>query len=121
MPWKGVTVSEERERFLEDYQLNYYSVSELAEASASRGRQPTSRSPGSRSWALAATMNSPCGSRIRHPSVSVAARPVESRGEQARRAMVRAGHAPWTKTWDQQDTSTDEKNRGSSGFGSLFR
>ena len=31
MPWKGVTVSEERERFLEDHQLNYYSVSELAE------------------------------------------------------------------------------------------
>ncbi|MCX6026196.1 MAG: HAD-IB family hydrolase [Chloroflexi bacterium] len=31
MPWKGVTVSEQRERFLEDYQLNYYSVSELAE------------------------------------------------------------------------------------------
>ena len=31
MPWKGVTVSEQRERFLEDYLLNYYSVSELAE------------------------------------------------------------------------------------------
>jgi putative transposase len=31
MPWKGVTVSEERQRFLEDYRLNYYSVSELAE------------------------------------------------------------------------------------------
>jgi len=31
MPWKGVTVSEQRERFLEDYRLNYYSVSELAE------------------------------------------------------------------------------------------
>jgi transposase-like protein len=31
MPWKGVTVSEQRQRFLEDYQLNYYSVSELAE------------------------------------------------------------------------------------------
>jgi putative transposase len=31
MPWKGVTVSEQRVRFLEDYRLNYYSVSELAE------------------------------------------------------------------------------------------
>jgi putative transposase len=31
MPWKGVTVSEERERFLEDYRLRYYTVSELAE------------------------------------------------------------------------------------------
>jgi len=31
MPWKGVTVSEQRERFLEDYRLNYYSVGELAE------------------------------------------------------------------------------------------
>jgi len=30
MPWKGVTVSEQRQRFLEDYQLSYYSVSELA-------------------------------------------------------------------------------------------
>lgn len=31
MPWKGVTVSEQRQRFLEDHQLNYYSISELAE------------------------------------------------------------------------------------------
>ena len=31
MPWRGVTVSEQRERFLEDYRLNYYTVSELAE------------------------------------------------------------------------------------------
>jgi len=31
MPWKGVTVSEQRQRFLEDYQLNYYFISELAE------------------------------------------------------------------------------------------
>jgi len=31
MPWKGVTVSEQRQRFLEDYQLNYYSVTDLAE------------------------------------------------------------------------------------------
>jgi putative transposase len=31
MPWKGVTVTEQRQRFLEDFQLNYYSVSELAE------------------------------------------------------------------------------------------
>jgi putative transposase len=31
MPWKGVTVSEQRLRFLEDYRLNYYSISELAE------------------------------------------------------------------------------------------
>jgi putative transposase len=31
MPWRGVTVSEQRERFLEDYRLNYYSLSELAE------------------------------------------------------------------------------------------
>ncbi len=31
MPWRGVTVSEQRERFLEDYRLNYYSLSELAQ------------------------------------------------------------------------------------------
>ena len=31
MPWKGVTVSEQRQRFLEDFQLNFYSVSDLAE------------------------------------------------------------------------------------------
>ena len=31
MPWKGVTVSEQRQRFLEDYQLNYYSITEIAE------------------------------------------------------------------------------------------
>ena len=31
MPWRGVTVSEQRQRFLEDYQLNYYSVTALAE------------------------------------------------------------------------------------------
>ncbi len=31
MPWKGVTVSEQRQRFLEDYELSYYSIAELAE------------------------------------------------------------------------------------------
>ena len=31
MPWKGVTVTEQRQRVLEDYQLNYYSTTELAE------------------------------------------------------------------------------------------
>jgi transposase InsO family protein len=31
MPWKGVTVSEERQRFLEDYRLGWYTVTELAE------------------------------------------------------------------------------------------
>ena len=31
MPWRGVTVSEQRQRFLEDYRLNYYSITELAE------------------------------------------------------------------------------------------
>ena len=31
MPWKGVTVSEERQRFLEDYRLNYYTVTDLAD------------------------------------------------------------------------------------------
>ena len=31
MPWKGVTVSEQRENFLRDYQLRYYSLTELAE------------------------------------------------------------------------------------------
>jgi predicted DNA-binding protein YlxM (UPF0122 family) len=30
-PWKGVTVSEQRVRFLEDYRLNSYPVSELVE------------------------------------------------------------------------------------------
>ena len=31
MPWEGVTVSEQKQRFIEDYLLNYYSVTELAE------------------------------------------------------------------------------------------
>ena len=31
MPWEGVTVSEARERLLEDWELNYYSKTELAE------------------------------------------------------------------------------------------
>ena len=31
MPWKDVTVSEQRQRFLEDYLLNYHSVTDLAE------------------------------------------------------------------------------------------
>jgi len=31
MPWKGVTVSEQRQRFLEDYQSKYYSIADLAE------------------------------------------------------------------------------------------
>ena len=31
MPWKGVTVNEERQRFLEDFRLGYYSVSDLAD------------------------------------------------------------------------------------------
>jgi putative transposase len=31
MPWKGVTVSEQRENFLRDYHLRYYSLSDLAE------------------------------------------------------------------------------------------
>ncbi len=31
MPWKGVTVSEQRANFLRDYALKYYNVSELAE------------------------------------------------------------------------------------------
>jgi putative transposase len=31
MPWKGVTVTEQRQRFLEDYDLKYYSIVELAE------------------------------------------------------------------------------------------
>ena len=31
MPWRGVTVSERRQRFLEDHRLDYYSITELAE------------------------------------------------------------------------------------------
>jgi transposase len=31
MPWKGVTVKEQRENFIRDFRLNYYSVTELAE------------------------------------------------------------------------------------------
>ncbi|MGA9533159.1 MAG: IS481 family transposase [Anaerolineales bacterium] len=31
MPWEGVTVSEQKQRFIEDYLLSYYSVTELAE------------------------------------------------------------------------------------------
>ena len=31
MPWEGVTVSEQKQRSIEDCQLDYYSVTELAE------------------------------------------------------------------------------------------
>jgi transposase len=31
MPWRGVTVSEQRERSIEDYRLGFYSLSKLAE------------------------------------------------------------------------------------------
>jgi len=31
MTWKGVTVSEQRQRFIEDSLLNYYSITELSE------------------------------------------------------------------------------------------
>jgi hypothetical protein len=31
MPWKGVTVSEQRENFLRDYHLRYYTISSLVE------------------------------------------------------------------------------------------
>ncbi|NIS81026.1 MAG: helix-turn-helix domain-containing protein [Anaerolineales bacterium] len=30
MPWEGVTVSEQKQRFIEDYLLNYYTITELA-------------------------------------------------------------------------------------------
>jgi putative transposase len=32
MAWKGVTVSEQRENFLRDYGLKYFSLTELAES-----------------------------------------------------------------------------------------
>ena len=31
MPWKGVTVSEQKQRFIEDFLLNYYSITDLAQ------------------------------------------------------------------------------------------
>ncbi len=31
MPWKGVAVSEQRQRFIEYYLLNFFSISQLAE------------------------------------------------------------------------------------------
>jgi len=31
MPWEGVTVSEQKQRFIEDYLLNYYCITELAQ------------------------------------------------------------------------------------------
>jgi len=31
MPWRGVTVREQKQRLIEDYLLDYYSVTELAE------------------------------------------------------------------------------------------
>ena len=34
MLWKGVTVSEQRQRFIEDSIQNYYSISDLADLSA---------------------------------------------------------------------------------------
>ncbi len=32
MTWKGVTVSEQREKFVDDYYRRYYSLTELAES-----------------------------------------------------------------------------------------
>ncbi len=40
MPWRGVTVSEQRLRFPEDYQLNYYSVTDLAERFSNPRKTP---------------------------------------------------------------------------------
>jgi putative transposase len=31
MPWEGVTVSETRQGFIEDWKLNYYTITDLAE------------------------------------------------------------------------------------------
>src|SRR4030065_690668 len=31
MPWKGVTMNEQRQRFLEDYKLNVYTTTDLAD------------------------------------------------------------------------------------------
>jgi putative transposase len=31
MPWKGVTVSEQKQRFIEDFLLNYYSITDLSQ------------------------------------------------------------------------------------------
>jgi len=85
MPWKGVTVSEQRQRFLEDFQLNYYSVSDLAERfGISRktahkwidryeehgqdGYQELSRSPHSCPWQTdAAVVEELVGLRNAHP------------------------------------------------------
>ncbi len=50
MPWKGVTVSEQRGDFLRDYHLRYYSLTELAERYSVRGRRPTSGSVATNSW-----------------------------------------------------------------------
>ncbi len=40
MPWKGVIVSEQRQRFLEDYQLYYYTITELGEQVKDRSPTP---------------------------------------------------------------------------------
>src|SRR4030065_444502 len=39
MPWKGVTVSEQRQRFLEDYKLNYYPIAKLGALMPQRDRK----------------------------------------------------------------------------------
>jgi hypothetical protein len=41
MPWKGVTVTEQRQRFLEDYHLKSYSITELAERYLGSQRVPS--------------------------------------------------------------------------------
>ena len=61
MPWKGVTVSEQRQRFLEDYQLSYYTITELAERFSISPRQPTSGSIASSSMARPGFRSSPAG------------------------------------------------------------
>jgi hypothetical protein len=44
MPWRGATVDEQRQRFLEDYKLNFYSVTELGPGD-SPGSAPQAPSP----------------------------------------------------------------------------
>ena len=62
MPWKGVTVSEQRERFLEDYRAELLLASaNWPSDSRSRERQPTSGSTGFRNTVTTATMSNPVG------------------------------------------------------------
>jgi hypothetical protein len=61
------------------------------------------------------------GSRKPHLTVSMVAGSIEAGRSQARWTIAEEGDARRIGTWDQQDMSPNEKNRGHLSLGSSFR